>query len=71
MTASYDRPTASSDRRERHAMSPMISERSFEEQFLKRLASEIERRGTLEVLRNGIQDRAASFSSARTATPRG
>jgi type I restriction enzyme R subunit len=34
------------------------------EQFLKRLASEIERRGTLDVLRNGIKDTGCKFSLA-------
>jgi hypothetical protein len=31
------------------------------ERFLKRLSSEIERRGTLDVLRNGIKDSVASM----------
>jgi len=34
------------------------------EQFLKRLASEIERRGTLDVLRNGIKDSGCKFRLA-------
>ncbi len=34
------------------------------EQFLKRLASEIERRGALEVLRNGIKDSGCKFRLA-------
>lgn len=35
-----------------------------QERFLKRLASEIERRGTLDVLRNGIKDSGCKFSLA-------
>ena len=35
-----------------------------EEQFLKRLASEIERRGVLDVLRNGVKDSGCSFNLA-------
>ena len=34
------------------------------EQFLKRLASEIERRGTLDVLRNGLKDSGCKFRLA-------
>lgn len=34
------------------------------EQFLKRLASEIERRGTLDVLRNGVKDSGVKFRLA-------
>src|SRR5947208_15533707 len=34
------------------------------EQFLKRLASEIERRGALDVLRNGIKDSGVKFQLA-------
>jgi type I restriction enzyme R subunit len=34
------------------------------ERFLKRLSSEIERRGTLDVLRNGIKDSGCSFKLA-------
>ena len=34
------------------------------EKFLKRLSSEIERRGTLDVLRNGIKDSGCSFKLA-------
>ncbi len=35
-----------------------------EEQFLKRLSSEIERRGTLDVLRRGVKDRGSAFRLA-------
>ncbi len=34
------------------------------EQFLKRLSSEIERRGTLDVLRRGVKDRGCAFRLA-------
>ena len=34
------------------------------ERFLKRLSSEIEKRGTLDVLRNGIKDSGCSFKLA-------
>lgn len=34
------------------------------EQFLKRLAAEVERRGALEILRNGIKDSGCKFSLA-------
>jgi type I restriction enzyme R subunit len=37
---------------------------AVEEQFLKRLASEIARRGTLDVLRNGIKDSGVRFRLA-------
>lgn len=37
---------------------------SVKEQFLKRLASEIERRGALDVLRNGIKDSGCKFKLA-------
>jgi len=36
----------------------------FEEKFLKRVSDEIEKRGTLDVLRNGVQDRGARFELA-------
>ena len=39
------------------------------EQFLKRLAAEIERRGALDVLRNGIKDSGCKFRLA-TSAPR-
>ena len=35
-----------------------------EEKFLKRVSKEIEKRGTLDVLRNGVQDRGARFELA-------
>nr|WP_172673493.1 hypothetical protein [Calditerricola satsumensis] len=37
---------------------------AVEEKFLKRLASEIERRGTLDVLRHGIKDMGSKFRLA-------
>lgn len=37
---------------------------AVEEQFLKRVASEIERRGALDVLRNGIKDSGVKFKLA-------
>jgi type I restriction enzyme R subunit len=37
---------------------------AVQEQFLKRLASEIERRGALDVLRNGIKDSGVKFQLA-------
>src|SRR5687767_9453014 len=37
---------------------------SVKEQFLKRLAAEIERRGALDVLRNGIKDSGCKFQLA-------
>jgi len=40
---------------------------AVKEQFLKRLASEIERRGALDVLRNGIKTRGASSASRTSA----
>jgi len=35
-----------------------------EEKFLKRVSNEIDKRGTLDVLRNGVQDRGARFELA-------
>jgi hypothetical protein len=41
------------------------------EQFLKRLAAEIERRGALDVLRNGIKDSGCTFRLAYFRPPSG
>ena len=41
------------------------------EQFLRRLASEIERRGALDVLRNGIKDSGCKFRLPTSAPPAG
>ena len=43
------------------APEPPDQARQVREQFMKRLASEIERRGALDVLRNGLKDSGCKF----------